>query len=780
MIRTTSAQLAIQGRVRVGCSARIAFLFLAVGAPTWSVERATAADVESRRGDWVVSGVERIADRHIRLDGNLVLEKNARLEMDGCTLEFIGSKSREHLLDWKGGTLVTRRCTLGGFVRDDGTPIHTVFHLYDGVWEATDTVVQYSYGISFGHNTGGRLVGTRLKAGPRPDAIIASGTADISLTECEFPIAVSVYTQAGGSVRLDLPVKTPVDRVFDAGNTPGIQYRMELKQTVVPDHWFLFLRNISNGKPLCDVTLGDCPKLIVSLLGHNVSGDLRLTTDLATPVEFANVRLSRADRPVNVFLWALYASGDKSNLTVHGPARICELMHRGGEMKLRGNAGLNDLVLGCTTLEVSDTAHLDLEHVHLGPTGTNTTSRGEANVEGSGRLTGRNVSVNRVTFHTKDQGSVRLDGVERQRDVVVRADGGPVELRETGEREETFTWCNPAASGPDWIRDCYILRVGDRYYMTGTRRVAGAADEPSKWPGFYFWSSADLQHWKEEGLLIRNADVKWADRSFWAPEIRWHPRKKKFYLCFNARQLRGGEQLRLGAGLAVAEKVTGPYKLLTPDEPITDNNDASLFFDDDGKDYLAQTGFNLAQIDLDTAKLVSSKRKVFAGGPAGAWDDAAKINEGSTLLKVNGTYYYFWSCNSWGYFVGYATAKNIWGPYTKNPANPIWGAAQPKWREAARLPADLPFTEVGHGTPLMGPDGRLWISGHGHVIQGGAPHPYDAPRLCLDPLEFDAATGQFRSSLTWRPQTIRFDPASAAVQRAASGPLGSVIDNYGR
>jgi len=213
--------------------------------------------------------------------------------------------------------------------------------------------------------------------------------------------------------------------------------------------------------------------------------------------------------------------------------------------------------------------------------------------------------------------------------------------------------------------------------------------------------------------------------------------------------------------------------------PVVDE-DRVYLYGADGKDYVAQTGFNLAPIDLDAAKLSGAKTKVFVGGTAGAWDDAAKINEGSTLLKVNSTYYYFWSCNAWGYFVGYATATNVWGPYTKNPNNPIWGAAQPRWREAAGQPARLPFTEVGHGTPFLGPDGRLWISGHGHVIQGGAPPPYDSPRLCLDPLSFDIATGEFSSTLSWNPQTISFHPASPAAQRARSEPLGSVLEQYGK
>lgn len=67
------------------------------------------------------------------------------------------------------------------------------------------------------------------------------------------------------------------------------------------------------------MTLGDCPKLIVSLLGHNVTGELRLSEDLAGPVEYGQVRIVRATDPVHVFLWALYSSGDRTDVTLRGP-----------------------------------------------------------------------------------------------------------------------------------------------------------------------------------------------------------------------------------------------------------------------------------------------------------------------------------------------------------------------------------------------------------------------------------------------------------------------------
>ena len=333
-----------------------------------------------------------------------------------------------------------------------------------------------------------------------------------------------------------------------------------------------------------------------------------------------------------------------------------------------------------------------------------------------------------------------------------------------------FEWKNPCTGGPDWIRDAFVIRVDDTYYMTGTSRNGSGKTDETMWPGFFLWSSSDLQNWKKLGPIITNEQVKWAQRKFWAPEIRYHPTRKKYYFCFNADESSGDEKLKMGMGLAVADQVTGPYTLLTPDKPITGNNDASLFFDDDGKDYLVQTSFNLAPIDLDKLELTGPKVRIVKGGNAGDWDDASKINEGSCLLKINGTYYYFWSCNAWGYFVGYATAPSIKGPWTKNPHNPIWGASKMEFRDEANQPADLPFNEVGHGTPFIGPDQRLWIAGHGHVMNGPAEAPYNSPRPCFDPLDYNPSTGRITGTLSYKPQSISFDASKSAPI------LGSVIE----
>jgi hypothetical protein len=382
-------------------------------------------------GDWRVNGEESRRGEHIRLNGNLVLPAGSRLTLEDCSLEILGRHSREHVVDWQGGTLVTRNCTLGGFVNENGVAIHTVFHLYDGNWEAVDTVVQYSYGISFHWARGhGVLRGTRLKAGPRPDAIILSGEADVRLIDCQFPIGLGLYVDQGGSTTLDLSANEPVTAKYDAANLlPAVKWRLQLQNTIV-DRWFVFVRNMGGYHPPAEITLRRTRNPIVSLLGHNLQGRVTLTNDLAKPLQLGNVTLKRAEEPVNIAMWALYFSGDETDVSVNGRSHICELMHRGGQLQIAGSRGSDDLSVGCTTLELSGNAQMQLQNVHLGRplAWKSEASLGEANVAGTARLTGDNLSVRNVRFRTRDDGQVTLTNVRQHGTVEQQIDGGGVQI----------------------------------------------------------------------------------------------------------------------------------------------------------------------------------------------------------------------------------------------------------------------------------------------------------------------------------------------------------------
>ena len=398
---------------------------------------ANADEIVERSGDWTVTDEEVVSNQHIRLDGSLILPDGAKLTLVDCTIEIIGDYSREHSVEWKGGTLITKNCTIGGFVNEGGTAIHTVFHLYDGLWEASDTTVSYSYGISFHWEKGkGVLRGNGLKAGPRPDAIILSGEADVELVDSDFPIGLGLYCNQGGKTSLDLMPSESVTATFDRDSLlPGVNWRLKMTNTRV-ERWFLFLRRIGGWQEPVEVSLGKSEDVIVSLFPHNLKGDVTLTNDLSEPLRIGNVTLRRADKvadqPAGISMYAMYLSGDDTDATIRGRTHICEWMQSGGTVSVSSLAEQDDMTFGCTTLELSGRAQLIANNVHFGrPLNWQPEKNiGEANVKGNAELTAMNVSINNMRFRTEANGQVNVRGFTQAGTLETKEEGGAVTLTE--------------------------------------------------------------------------------------------------------------------------------------------------------------------------------------------------------------------------------------------------------------------------------------------------------------------------------------------------------------
>ena len=299
------------------------------------------------------------------------------------------------------------------------------------------------------------------------------------------------------------------------------------------------------------------------------------------------------------------------------------------------------------------------------------------------------------------------------------------------------------------IRDAQILEVDGTYFMSGTSTVffPDAKDNHLGGisPGATLYSSKNLLDWKFEKVIVERDPSRWYDNYFWAPEI--HRINGKFYLTFWCDPC---------LGLAVADRIDGPYKVLNEKEGIRGAFDGSLFQDDDGKIYLFFGGVSASEIDLNTAQLVGEKFDCIHSGPKGTWDNGT---EGSFVIKRNGIYYLFYSSWAEGYQVGTATATNVRGPWTKTSNSPVYGAQRKDNCERngsafTQNPA-VPFSEVGHNAIFTGPDGRDWICCHAMLK-----HPF-VPRLCFDPLTI--ANGLVTSANdgiikkngpTWTPQTV--------------------------
>ena len=326
--------------------------------------------------------------------------------------------------------------------------------------------------------------------------------------------------------------------------------------------------------------------------------------------------------------------------------------------------------------------------------------------------------------------------------------------------QTNFVYQNPIVSEAidGGIRDPDIINWDNKYYLTGTCYPFSRGART----GVKLWSSDDLKSWKYEGYLIDSSkllDAVWYRDTFWASEI--HAAKGRFWLTFNSANSSTNHPHTHSCGLAVADKITGPYTVLTTNKSLLNGNwgnDMTFFVDDDGKTYAFWKSHWVQEIDLEHAKLVGPRVRTIPNSVPGTWE--ASGVEGEFVIKRRGTYYLFFSAWSRGYEVGYATAPHPTGPWTKYKGNPIYGAQDPEHCKKYGLPytgnPNSPFLGAGHCSIFTGPDGRDWIAAH--CTFRNAKTDKDRFLLVYDPLRIDKAGVVHVAGPTWTRQTIALPP----------------------
>ncbi|MGI6300430.1 MAG: glycoside hydrolase family 43 protein [Verrucomicrobiota bacterium] len=330
---------------------------------------------------------------------------------------------------------------------------------------------------------------------------------------------------------------------------------------------------------------------------------------------------------------------------------------------------------------------------------------------------------------------------------------------------EPLVYRNPISSGidPAGVRDCQVFRDGDRWFMVATS--APFIKGPN--PGVRLYSSNTLTDWRDEGLILDRTTIDpaaWYQERFWAPEI--HRIQDRYFLLVNCRISDRYAEHDMGGLVAAADRLHGPYQVLTPDAPLVYGNDLSFFEDHDGRVYAFWNGHQqilAAEVDLETMRtlgepiiMLESTRKT--------WDGVGV--EGPFVAMRDQTYYLLYSSWTRGYEIGYATAPGPLGPWTKAAHNPIYGAQNPESCRQKGVPytgnPDLPFEAVGHGQIFTGPDGRWWISCHGII-------PGNPPFLCIDPLDFTNDGHILRREPSYTPQGLS-PQANTHMEQAIGQP----------
>jgi beta-xylosidase len=229
------------------------------------------------------------------------------------------------------------------------------------------------------------------------------------------------------------------------------------------------------------------------------------------------------------------------------------------------------------------------------------------------------------------------------------------------------------------IADPYILLYDGMYYAYGT-----SGDN-----GFEVYTSDDLETWKRSSAMALNKQDSYADRWFWAPEVYYVEKAKKFYLFYSADE---------HICVATSDSPYGPF-VQDEKKPIREEKsiDTSVFFDDDGKAYLYFVRFTdgnviwVAELN-DDLKSIKEETLTQCFAAEEPWElILPKVVEGPSVIKQGDTYYLMYSANGYtsqDYAVGYATSKSPFGPWKKYEKNPI-------------LHNYKGLVGVGHGAPFI-------------------------------------------------------------------------------
>ena len=249
---------------------------------------------------------------------------------------------------------------------------------------------------------------------------------------------------------------------------------------------------------------------------------------------------------------------------------------------------------------------------------------------------------------------------------------------------------NPILMGYHADPEVMYSHLTDRYYIYST------TDGTPGWGGWYFtcFSSADLVHWKYEGINLNlPRDTKWASGNAWAPAIEEKMVDGKYrYFFYYSGETGHGKAI----GVAVADTPTGPFKDLG--HPIVDKRpegqrhgqqiDVDVFTDPDtGKSYLYWGNGYMAGAELNDDMTSINEATVTLMTPRGGTLEHYAYREAPYVFKRNGTYYFLWSVDDTGaanYHVAYGTSTSPLGPIKvadepviliQDPENEIYGTA---------------------------------------------------------------------------------------------------------
>jgi hypothetical protein len=269
-----------------------------------------------------------------------------------------------------------------------------------------------------------------------------------------------------------------------------------------------------------------------------------------------------------------------------------------------------------------------------------------------------------------------------------------------------------------------VLFQDDAYYWFGEHKIAGKAGNAAH-VGIHVYSSCDLYNWRDEGVALAVSDDPQSPIVrgciLERPKVIFNPRTNQFVMWFHLEPKDAGYSGAL-SGVAVADKVTGPFQFLEsfrPNAGVWPENvpagfkrplsaeesalvskldlpggpvpyypkpllfrrdfaggqmarDLTLFVDDDGGAYQlyaseANGTMHISKLSDDYLKPAGKFVRIFPG----------RFHEAPALMKYHGKYFLITSdCTGWAPNAArVSVAENIFGPWDEI-GNPCLGSGE--------------------------------------------------------------------------------------------------------
>ena len=284
---------------------------------------------------------------------------------------------------------------------------------------------------------------------------------------------------------------------------------------------------------------------------------------------------------------------------------------------------------------------------------------------------------------------------------------------------------NPILTG--FHADPCICRKGEDYYI--------AVSSFEWFPGIPVYHSRDMKHWELYTHVLTDestCDLRRlpSAKGVWAPCLTYCEADGLFYVVYGIMNSMNARYFDIDNYLITAPDIKGPWS-----KPVylhSSGFDASLMHDDDGRKWLVSLDWE-TRTDYEKPGAICITeydpiKKTIKGYPKRIWRGGTDRGclEAPHLTKRNGYYYLMCAEGGTGYYhcVTMARARDPFGPYESDPANPILTAVTENKNERS---------DTDHLKPrYYNPASYLQKCGHGSYVETSLGETY-LVHLCARP-----------------------------------------------